>query len=554
MSYQVLARKWRPKNFAELVGQQHVLKALVHALDQGRLHHAYLFTGTRGVGKTTIGRIMAKCLNCEQGISSTPCEQCNACINLSQGRYVDMLEIDAASRTKVEDTRELLDNVPYAPSVGRYKIYLIDEVHMLSGHSFNALLKTLEEPPPHVIFLLATTDPKKLPATVLSRCLQFNLKNLTPEQITEHLQHILSVEKIIFENNGLQQLARAAQGSLRDALSLLDQAIAYGDGQVTESAVTGMLGTITPQLLNALMMALQTKDAQQIMTAIATLAEQGTDFNQALEEILNLLHQTAVAIAVPDILLQASVSLPQIELIKTLSQHLSANEVQLYYQIALIGRRDLALAPSPRSGFEMILLRMLAFAPTQAITTVSKPEPQKSPIKSAATPLITATPIISPIKADIKSDATDFNTVTTTMPSPANSDTTNWANLFNQLKLTGLSQVLASHCQLLELTETSARFELDPAHATLFNVKYQERIASSLSEHLGRPLQVQIHIAKQKTLATPAFLQQQQLQQQQAEALATVKKDPTVQALEQLFDAKINLDSLITGNTTNEPE
>ncbi len=363
MSYQVLARKWRPRSFREMVGQTHVLKALINALDNQRLHHAYLFTGTRGVGKTTIARILAKCLNCEVGVSSTPCGTCSICKEIDEGRFIDMIEVDAASRTKVEDTRELLDNVQYAPSRGRYKVYLIDEVHMLSGHSFNALLKTLEEPPPHVKFLLATTDPQKLPVTVLSRCLQFALKNMPPERVVEHLTHVLGVEKIPFEADALWLLGRAADGSMRDAMSLTDQAIAFGDGQVLATDVRSMLGSLDQGQVYGVLHALLDGDARALLEAVRHLAEQGPDWSGVLAELLNVLHRVAIAQALPEAVDNGQGDRDRV---LALAQALPAEDVQFYYQMGLIGRRDLPLAPDPRGGFEMALLRMLAFRPADA--------------------------------------------------------------------------------------------------------------------------------------------------------------------------------------------
>lgn len=360
MSYQVLARKWRPRSFREMVGQEHVLKALINALDHNRLHHAYLFTGTRGVGKTTIARILAKCLNCETGVSSEPCGKCSACEEITQGRFVDLIEVDAASRTRVEDTREILDNVQYAPTRGRYKIYLIDEVHMLSNHSFNALLKTLEEPPEHVKFLLATTDPQKLPVTILSRCLQFNLKNMSPERIVNHLQHILKEEMVPHDESALWLLARSADGSMRDALSLTDQAIGFGNGKIADSDVSVMLGTIDHRLIERLVGALIQSNGSDLMQAVAEFAEQSPDYYSALGDLTTLLHRIAIAQAIPEALDNSFGDRDQI--LKFASQ-LTAEDVQLYYQTALLGRRDLPLAPEPRSGFEMTLLRMLAFRP-----------------------------------------------------------------------------------------------------------------------------------------------------------------------------------------------
>ncbi|AZD01184.1 DNA polymerase III subunit gamma/tau [Pseudomonas chlororaphis] len=370
MSYQVLARKWRPRSFREMVGQTHVLKALINALDSQRLHHAYLFTGTRGVGKTTIARIIAKCLNCETGITSTPCGTCSVCREIDEGRFVDLIEIDAASRTKVEDTRELLDNVQYAPSRGRFKVYLIDEVHMLSSHSFNALLKTLEEPPPYVKFILATTDPQKLPATILSRCLQFSLKNMTPERVVEHLTHVLGVENVPFEDDALWLLGRAADGSMRDAMSLTDQAIAFGEGKVMAADVRAMLGTLDHGQVYDVLHALIDGDAKALLEAVRHLAEQGPDWNGVLSEILNVLHRVAIAQALPD---GVDNGHGDRDRVLALAQALPAEDVQFYYQMGLIGRRDLPLAPDPRGGFEMVLLRMLAFRPADSADAPRQP-------------------------------------------------------------------------------------------------------------------------------------------------------------------------------------
>ena len=380
MSYQVLARKWRPRSFREMVGQTHVLKALINALDHQRLHHAYLFTGTRGVGKTTIARIMAKCLNCEQGVSSTPCGECSVCREIDEGRFIDLIEVDAASKTKVEDTREMLDNVQYMPTRGRYKVYLIDEVHMLSTSSFNALLKTLEEPPPYVKFLLATTDPQKLPATVLSRCLQFSLKNMPPEPIVGHLQNVLTSENIPFEDDALWLLGRAADGSMRDALSLTGQAVSFGDGSVLADDVRAMLGTLDQGQIYGVLKALIAGDARAALSAVAHLAEHGPDWAGVLAEILNALHRIAIAQLMPDAIDNGQGDREQV---LELAAIVPAEDVQFYYQLGLIGRRDLPLAPDPRDGFEMVLLRMLAFRPaslpgTPPTTTLVQPEPANS--------------------------------------------------------------------------------------------------------------------------------------------------------------------------------
>lgn len=417
MSYQVLARKWRPKTFREMVGQEHVLKALINALDHNRLHHAYLFTGTRGVGKTTIARILAKCLNCHVGVSSVPCGQCSACSEINEGRFVDLIEVDAASRTKVEDTRELLENVQYAPTAGRYKVYLIDEVHMLSNSSFNALLKTLEEPPPHVKFLLATTDPQKLPATVLSRCLQFNLKNMSPERIVGHLQNVLQQEMVEFEDPALWQLGRAADGSMRDALSLTDQAIAFGSGSLGEQDVRQMLGTIDQHFVFDIVQSLIALDGSQVLAAVDQLSQFAPDYVGALEELLTLLHRIAIAQAVPD---AVDNSFGDADKVSELAAKITSEDVQLFYQMGLVGRRDLPLAPDPRSGFEMVLLRMLAFKPTgipevsavvlsnsgsvAAAPTESSPSMEAQPVKkpeAAAQSVTAAVPVASPVVAPV---------------------------------------------------------------------------------------------------------------------------------------------------------
>ena len=368
MSYQVLARKWRPRSFAEMVGQEHVLQALINALDNNRLHHAYLFTGTRGVGKTTIARILSKCLNCEKGISSVPCGECASCNEINEGRFIDLIEVDAASRTGVDDMRDLLDNVQYAPSRGRFKIYLIDEVHMLSKSSFAALLKTLEEPPPHVKFLFATTDPQKLPITVLSRCLQFNLKNLSAERITQHLQFVLGEEQVPFEEAALWSLARAADGSMRDALSLTDQAIGHGGGQVSDTEVSAMLGTIERGYVVDICNALSTGTGTDVLAAVGRMAEQAPDYDLALADVLSIWHQVAILQAVPEAL---DKGVSHYSALLALAQAVSREDTQLFYQICLLGRKDLHLAPDLKSGFEMIMLRALAFRPLPPNKTVA---------------------------------------------------------------------------------------------------------------------------------------------------------------------------------------
>ena len=388
MSYIVLARKWRPKRFSEMVGQEHVLRSLANSLDSGKVHHAFLFTGTRGVGKTTIARILAKSLNCERGVSSNPCGVCAACREIDEGRFIDLIEVDAASRTKVDDTRELLDNVQYAPTRGRYKVYLIDEVHMLSNHSFNALLKTLEEPPPHVKFLLATTDPQKLPVTVLSRCLQFSLKRLSSSLIAGRLKFIAGAEQLDHEPAALALLARAADGSVRDALSLLDQLIAFGGGTLSETNTRAMLGTIDRGHIVRIVEALSREDGPGMLAQVADLDRDAPDYDRALVDLTALLQRIAIVQIVPDAALEDEEF--DAEALGRLSRAMTAEDVQLHYQIALAGRRDLSLAPDPRLGFEMTLLRMLAFrpdAPSEAAARPSRATAGAAPARDGRAPV-----------------------------------------------------------------------------------------------------------------------------------------------------------------------
>ena len=404
MSYQVLARKWRPRIFAEMAGQQHVLQALINALDNNRLHHAYLFTGTRGVGKTTIARILSKCLNCEAGVSSVPCGDCSACNEINEGRFVDLIEVDAASRTGVDDMRDLLDNVQYTPARGRYKIYLIDEVHMLSKNSFAALLKTLEEPPPHVKFLFATTDPQKLPITVLSRCLQFNLKNLSPERITEHLQFVLGEEKIPFEEAGIWSLARAADGSMRDALSLTDQAIGHGGGQINEADVSSMLGTIERSFVVDICKALSAGSGPDLLAAIARMAEQSPDYDAALADVLSVWHQVAIVQTVPEALDKGLANYSEV---LALSAQVSREDVQLFYQICLMGRKDLQLSADAKSGFEMVMLRAFAFRPQNsprgpALASSSNQATGTAPTSASSNAATVKTTVATPVPPEVE--------------------------------------------------------------------------------------------------------------------------------------------------------
>ena len=525
MSYQVLARKWRPRTFNDMVGQEPILRMLANALDQKRLHHAYLFTGTRGVGKTTIARILAKCLNCETGITATPCGECHICRSIDAGQFLDLYEVDAASRTKVEDTRELLDNVLYPPTQGRCKVYLIDEVHMLSNHSFNALLKTLEEPPAHVKFLLATTDPKRLPVTILSRCLQFHLKRIMPEQIAKHLQHICDAEKITHDMPALERLAKAADGSMRDALSLLDQAIAYGQGNVNKNDVNSMLGSMAQDDLWPLLDALATGNGQQLFTIVTALAERAPDFSQLLEEIISLFHRIAITQVVPEVL-----NLD--ENIMRFAKSFTPEEVQLYYQVALLSRRDLALTPSPQQGFEMAILRMLAFKPNTTETTTHTIN-HVAPVAMKAIP--ETTKAISEKKVEIA-------------PPPAaivNTNTsTNWRDIIQKLNLSGMALALASNCTLEKITENKVALALSVHHQPMLNPKLKDRITEALSQYLKQPISLEINITTE-TLATPVKQEQHEQQTLLAKAKQNILDDPKIKQLIDMYDATLEV-SLVT--------
>lgn len=587
MSYQVLARKWRPKSFAGMVGQAHVVKALSNALDREQLHHAYLFTGTRGVGKTTLARILSKALNCEQGVSSRPCGQCSACREIDEGRFVDLLEVDAASRTKVDQTRELLDNVPFAPVKGRFKVYLIDEVHMFSAHSFNALLKTLEEPPPHVKFLLATTDPQKVPVTVLSRCLQFNLKRLVPEQIADQLARILEAEGIELEPPALTLLARAADGSMRDGLSLLDQSIAYGGGRVESDAVRTMLGTVGRDLCLNLMATLARLDGPGLLDEIARIAELTPDFAGMLQELIGLLHRIALFQAVPATLTEDD---PDRERIAELSELLAPADVQLFYQIALLGQQDLPLAPDPRTGIEMVLLRMLAFRPDSGDETGAKAKRTK-PVPRSAAPDIPATgaaplrgphagPAADALAAARRSIAQESPTERRRTPgdsqpatapkeqdriaepapahrslSPATdrtqssealtqrptgiglNDSEDWHRLVADLGLGGVASQLAHNCELAGWDGHKLTLTLDPNCRNLQVPFAEERLQDALAETLGEGLKLEICISHLER-ETPAQRQTRHNAERRVQAEALMETDPVALALQEELDAR----------------
>ena len=566
MSYQVLARKYRPRTFHELVGQEHVSRALINALDHDRLHHAYLFTGTRGVGKTTIARILSRCLNCEQGVSSQPCGTCDTCVEINEGRFVDLIEVDAASRTKVEDTRELLDNVQYAPTRGRYKVYLIDEVHMLSAHSFNALLKTLEEPPPHVKFLLATTDPQKLPVTILSRCLQFNLKALPADRIATHLQALLEREMIGFEAAALALLGQAARGSMRDALSLTDQAIAFSGNPLTETAVRNMLGSVDRAHVLALLAALADGTAETVLAALDQVAEQAPDELALLDELISSLHGLAVAQAVP--------GREGDERLAALAASMTAEQVQLCYDIALRGRRDLQDAPNPRAGLEMILLRMVLFRPEGVLppggggtakkpveparpalrAVPAQPETPVSPspatasrpqgVPTAARATVTALPTAAraapaaPLPPVTAADVTPQ-----AAPAAEESSAVWWARLVASLPVDGMVRSLAEQSVLAARDGLSWTLQVAPGHQVMATPERVAELAEAIGTRLGSPVRLQLQWQDNLT-DTPA---QQIAAARQARLEKTrrlISEDPVVVALTREFGGRLDMDSI----------
>lgn len=531
----VLARRWRPRTFSELVGQEHVQRALINALDEDRLHHAFLFTGTRGVGKTTIARILAKCLNCDKGVRSVPCGECSACEEIDSGRFVDLIEVDAASRTKVDDTRELLENVQYAPTRGRYKVYLIDEVHMLSTHSFNALLKTLEEPPPHVKFLLATTDPQKLPVTVLSRCLQFNLKRLPLVLIQGQLEKILAADKIKAEPVALELLSRAADGSMRDALSLLDQAISYGGGEVSEAEVRGMLGTIDKRHIYALLGCLAKGDIQGALEVVAKLDERAPDYEAALGDLAEVLHKLALrqVATLPD-----DDSAGGAELNRLASQ-LGADTIQLYYQIAITGRRDLPLAPDPRGGFEMVMLRMHAFEPTTTDSNSSEPAPAASRPKRAPTPK----PAKAKKTAAVAETPGPGSPVSAANKSGGDWPGMSWRELITELPVQGAARQLLVNCGLRSREGAVVNLVLAPGNEHLLTDKLQRRLQDAMSKHCGEPLKLRV-VQGEPDEETLAEEQQRKQSERQADAETAIDQDPNVEALRQAFDARVQPESV----------
>ena len=588
MSYQALARKWRPKTFDQVIGQAHVVSALSNGLDNQRVHHAFLFTGTRGVGKTTLARIFAKALNCEQGIGSTPCGQCVPCRGVDQGNFIDLIEVDAASRTKVDDTRELLDNVQYTPSQGRFKIYLIDEVHMLSTHSFNALLKTLEEPPEHVKFLLATTDPQKLPATILSRCIQFNLKAMDIGRLTAQLEKILEAEGIDYDQPALLILARSANGSVRDALSLLDQGIAFGNGEVRTGQIRAMLGMIDEQFTGQLLTQVCLGQGGEALETVAAMALRSVDFNTALDEILTALHNISLYQINPQAVEWKGVDSADLA---PLAGQVDGELLQLIYQIALIGKRDLGLAPDPRSGFEMVLLRMIAFRPAASRAggearlgqakgpeakkpaakkpEAEKPETKKTEAKKhsrqAADPKAkTSTkkiPAENAAGAIAESNVGQEDSPTTESSDDAVAETTaaelnftlaqlgdgdHWAACIEQSGLNGLVREMAMNMMPESVSDNTLSLRLDASHEHLFNPDRVKKIEQWLAERLSLPLKLTVVVAEAgaATEETPSRQRARAGREKQQAAEQTFQHDPKVQELVDLFDAEIVSDSI----------
>lgn len=532
MSYLVLARKWRPKTFAALVGQEHVVRALTHALEEKRLHHAYLFTGTRGVGKTTIARIFAKALNCERGVTATPCGVCGPCQEIDAGRFIDYVEMDAASNRGVEDMAALLEKAAYAPNAGRYKVYMIDEVHQLSGHAFNAMLKTLEEPPEHVKFILATTDPQKIPVTVLSRCLQFNLKQLPPAQIQEHLSKVLTAEGVPFEAAALGLLAKAAAGSMRDALSLLDQAIAHGAGRVGVEDVRAMLGVGDEERLLAVLTALAAGDFPTMLTIAREMEAQSHDFGLALAELATLLHRIALLQFAPEAIIDAL----EREKLAPFAKQFDAESLQLYYQIVIHGKEELPLAPDEATGFTMTLLRLFAFRPGEAPSTPSSPGKRGG--QAAPDPRQEAGNVSRAMSAQEDRKTSELSS---RLPPVEAGD--EWHLLVRRLPLAGTARQLANHCELVERAAGRIVLRLSPAHKLLAGKLQQDRLREALSQYFGEALTLEIRLAE-PTGMTPAAQRRREQEARQEQAIAAIEGDPFVAEACDLFDAEV-IDSTV---------
>jgi DNA polymerase-3 subunit gamma/tau len=556
MSYQVLARKWRPRKFSELVGQEHVVRALTNALDTGRMHHAYLFTGTRGVGKTTIARIFAKSLNCERGQSADPCGECSVCTSVDEGRFVDLLEIDAASNTGVDDVREVIENAQYAPSRGRFKVYLVDEVHMLSRNAFNALLKTLEEPPPHVKFLLATTDPQKLPVTVLSRCLKFNLKRLLPEQISGQMRHILGAENIAFEDSAIGELARAADGSLRDGLSLLDQAIAYGGGALHADDVRTMLGSVARGQVLGVLDALAAGDGERLLAECTQIASYSPDFGGVLDDLASVLHRLQLIQLIPGY--KPEEGSDDDSALDALAQRMTPEDVQLYYQIATSGRRDLAIAPDARTGFEMAMLRMLAFRPDDGGTppatraerpAAAVPSPAVAPPRVAAAPAppTRPAPVVQRQQAEVRpappaarAEPAALDPVALAPIAIDDQGLPHWESLIERASLRGPFGLLAQNALLRERDGNTLVLALQPAHMSLAVEPMVSQMEERIGQALGERIRLRfVSVAAGVTAETPAARAAQARDTAQSEAEQSIEGDPLVQSLKREFGARV---------------
>ena len=534
MTYEVLARRLRPSRFSELIGQDQTVRALANALDSGRLHHAYLFTGTRGVGKTTVARILAKCLNCEKGITSDPCGSCSACAEIKENRFMDLIEVDAASRTGVDDTRELLENAQYLPSRGRFKVYLIDEVHMLSTASFNALLKTLEEPPEHIKFLLATTDPKKVPVTVLSRCLQFQLRNLSSDSITNYLQKVLDDEGVGYEIPAIEVIAKNAQGSARDALSLTDQAIAFGDGSISHENVVDLLGVVGRDEVNAMLEALESGSSQRVFQFSAELAERNTSFSELLKGMIESLHEMAV----------------KISLGKSIDKTFSAEELQLYYQIALVGLRDINIVPDERSGFEMTLLRMLSFSPHPDSKVTQRRsqeddydsvEPTSSPSNESENLTLSesSTPVIeSKDQLDDSGDRSLSEEAISNNEGVLVAENVNWAAKIDAMDLGGISRMIAENSIVTKWEMPTVELRLDQNHDTLLSSQLENEISEALSKLEGVEVSLSFEVGL-VTVETVAKLNQRLEEERQARAEAAINSDPKVSGILDEFEGEI---------------
>ena len=555
MTSLALARSWRPKTFTQLLGQDHVVKALSHALDQGRLHHAWLFTGTRGVGKTTIARIMAKALNCvgEDGqgkMTSEPCGKCAACTGIDQGRFVDYVEMDAASNRGIDDIRDLLEKAAYAPANARYKVYMIDEVHMLSKEAFNALLKTLEEPPEHVKFILATTDPQKIPVTILSRCLQFNLKQMPVPLIVEHLEKVLAAEKVDYETNALRVLAKAAQGSMRDALSLTDQAIAYAAGKVSEESVRGMLGTLDDSYLIRILDSLIAKDGATLLAISNEMGERSMSFSLALQDLSSLIQKIAAAQIVPESVLE---DWPEAAEIRRLATLLTKEEAQLFYQITITSRPDLSLAPDEQTGFAMTLLRMLAFRPGSGGGSGSAPTPSAPPVNTVRPAATTHSAPAPAARASAPAPAATKHVTST--PAPAISvapvaaagnavgnpaERPDWHALMRQLPVKGMVQQLAFQTELQDWSDLAAgvKATIVAPMPQLASEASVARLADALTAHFGKPVKVFIEKGQVEG-KTVAKVDQQIHQEKRQNAEQLIAADPFIQQLEKEFGAKV---------------